>query len=348
MNYPESISFTITNACNLRCQMCAQWSREGYMHENKQRLRNEMGLADWMNVVDQLSDHRIKSILIRGGEPFLYPQIIELLQYIHSKGIFVAIDTNGTMLERFAEEIVRIGDIHLTVSVDGPPEIHDAVRGVKGTFDRVEAGLHSLQSEQMKQGRKISLGICFTISQYSYKGLAEMPAIARRLGIDTIAIVPYYYFPESVGEAYDRLLNDRFGCLAYSWRGFHHESSGIEWDEFRCQYHRYLDTLENIYNYPYLPLEEDQYQTWFEDPVSPVGESHCWNVERLIDIQPNGDANFCVDFPDYVFGNVRENTIAEIWNSERAEDYRQLRRQGPLPICFRCGSKYMSAQEEES
>jgi hypothetical protein len=42
------------------------------------------------------------------------------------------------------------------------------------------------------------------------------------------------------------------------------------------------------------------------------------NVEKLIDIQPDGDANFCVDFPDYCNGNMKESSIRDIRNSPGA------------------------------
>ena len=81
---------------------------------------------------------------------------------------------------------------------------------------------------------------------------------------------------------------------------------------------------------------------WFADATTPVGNLPCTNVENLIDIQPNGDANFCVDFPDYIIGNVREYSIKEEWNSKRAERFREYRRKKPLAVCYRCGAKYMS------
>ena len=65
-------------------------------------------------------------------------------------------------------------------------------------------------------------------------------------------------------------------------------------------------------------------------------------MEKLIDIQPNGDANFCVDFPDFVMGNVRQHSIAEVWNSAAAGSFRAYRRAQPLAVCHRCGAKYMS------
>jgi radical SAM protein with 4Fe4S-binding SPASM domain len=66
------------------------------------------------------------------------------------------------------------------------------------------------------------------------------------------------------------------------------------------------------------------------------------NVERFIDIQPNGSVNFCTDFPDVIIGNVMENSIKEIWNSEMAQKFRNIRNEKVLPVCVRCGAKYMS------
>ena len=201
------------------------------------------------------------------------------------------------------------------------------------------AALSALEKEG---GQKISRSICFTISPYSYLGLGAMPEVARSLGITTISIVPYYYVPAAVGEAYAAELQAQFGCPAFSWRGFHHESSGIDFDVFRQEYRKYRATLGNIYSFPYMDLSEEDYQLWFASPNATVGGTHCTNVIKLIDIQPGGEANFCVDFPDYSIGNVREATLEELWNSERATRFRAYREQKSWPICYRCGAKYVS------
>jgi MoaA/NifB/PqqE/SkfB family radical SAM enzyme len=341
MNFPESISLTITNHCNLRCRMCGQWSEEGYIRRNTEGLSHELSLNEWKAVVDELSGHNIPMVLLRGGEPFMFPGVVELLEYIHEKGMFILIDTNGTMLKQHAEDIVRIGNIHLTVSVDGSERVHDSVRGVPGSFQRIKDGLARLAELEFQGGNKISRSICFTISQYNYLSLGAMPGVARSLGLGSIAIVPYYYFPLSAGRRYEKELRS-LGCQAYTWAGFHHEVSGVDFEEFQRQYRKYLVNLGEISNYPYMPLDEQQYRAWFTDAHTPVGYPHCLNIEKLIDIQPDGSANFCVDFIDYSFGNVREACIEELWNSERAERFRTYRRERPLAVCQRCGSKYMS------
>ncbi len=345
MNFPEFVSFTITNACNLRCKMCGQWSEEGYMHADEARLRREMGLDDWERLVDELADHGVRFVLLRGGEPFLFPGIIDLLEYINGCGMFISIDTNGTMLKTYAADLVHIGDVHLTISVDGPEEIHDQVRGVEGSFQRLHEGIGALQTLEQDVGKRIGKSICFTISPYSYRGLGDMPDVARSLAIGSINIVPYYYVPGKVGQRYEREMETCFATAAFSWRGFHHEESGVDVDEFQTQLDRYLANLEDLENFPYMPLSAEEYKTWFLEATSPVGPQRCMNVERLIDVQPDGDANFCVDFPDYCIGNVREATLEEIWNGERAQRFRAYRREHPLAVCYRCGAKYMSEIE---
>ncbi len=119
--------------------------------------------------------------------------------------------------------------------------------------------LHDWLNWKRRGGNKISRSICFTISQYNYRSLGAMPDVARSLGLGSIAIVPYYYFPEIVGQQYEEELRS-LGCNAFSWVGFHHEDSGVDFDEFQRQYRQYLASLGDVYSYPYMPLDEEQYQ----------------------------------------------------------------------------------------
>ena len=342
MDFPGYVSFTLTNACNLRCQMCGQWSPEGYVRTGHGYHGPVLKLDDWKRLADETAAHGITSILLRGGEPFLVPGIIALLEHIHGLGLYISIDSNGTRLAEYAADLVRLGNIHVTVSVDGPEAIHDAVRGARGSFRQLARGLARLNELDGGASRRVSRSICFTISPWSVGGLGEMPAVARRLGVESLSIVPYNYMPEVMGAAWEREIRETLGCEAFSWRGFHHEESGVDPEVFAAQHRRYVESLEKLNDYPYLPLTAAEYRTWFTDPTAPVGPPGCANVERLIDIQPTGEANFCVDSPDGSLGNVRHATIAEIWNSERACRFRARRRLGLLGACHRCVARHMA------
>ena len=74
------------------------------------------------------------------------------------------IDTNGTILNKYAADIVRIGNMHITFSVDGPEEIHDKVRNVKGCFKKIKENIALLNDLEKDNEHKISKSICFTIN----------------------------------------------------------------------------------------------------------------------------------------------------------------------------------------
>jgi MoaA/NifB/PqqE/SkfB family radical SAM enzyme len=342
LDFPTFVSLTVTNHCNLRCQMCAQWSKSGYMHQGKHAEGGLLTLADWRRVVDEVSERGNSFVLVRGGEPFMYPQIIELLEHIAGRGMFTSIDSNGTRLAQFADDLVRLERVHVTVSVDGPEAIHDAVRGRPGCFAEIAAGIAALKAAEQRAGKTISKSITFTISPWSYKGLGAMPEVARSLGIESLCIVPFFHLPQRVGQEYARQLREEFDCDAYSWRGACHEESGVDIDAFCEQLRQYKSTIGAIHDYPYLPLQEEEYRTWFGDAVAPVRSEACTSIERVLDIQPNGDANFCVDYPDFKLGNVRQASLAELWNGERANQFRARRRQGAFGACHRCVAKYMA------
>jgi MoaA/NifB/PqqE/SkfB family radical SAM enzyme len=342
MDFPAVVSFTITNACNLRCTMCGQWSPEGYVRTGQGFRGRPLDLGDWQRLGAEIAAHGVGSVLLRGGEPFMFPGIVRLLEHLRGLGLFVSIDSNGTLLADVAADLVRLGGIHVTVSVDGPEDVHDGVRGMPGCFARIRAGLARLTELDGGTPRRVSRSICFTISPWSVRGLGGMPAIARDLGVDSICIVPYCYVPAGAGETWGREVRELVGREAFSWRGFHHEHSGVDGAEFAEQHGRFLATLGGLNNYPYMPLTSAEYRAWFADLAEPVGGPECGNIERLIDIQPTGEANFCVDLPDAALGNVREASIAEIWNSPAAQHFRDRRRQGPLGACARCVARHMA------
>ena len=108
-----------------------------------ERLRKpnpEMEIGGWIKIIDQIKRFQPR-IHLSGGEPFVYPEIVDLISYIKKSGLFLAITTNGTFLSKHAEEIIRMNVNRIHISIDGPKEIHDKIRGVKGTFDRIMTGL---------------------------------------------------------------------------------------------------------------------------------------------------------------------------------------------------------------
>jgi len=132
---PYMVSLRITNACNHRCPVCGQYGAFGYMDgpEKRKELLKTLPVEMYKKMVDDLAFYR-PFYYATGGEPFLYPGIVELMNYAKARGSSVFIVTNGVKLKEHAEEMVRNNWDLLVVSLDGPEEVHDACRRTDGAY----------------------------------------------------------------------------------------------------------------------------------------------------------------------------------------------------------------------
>ena len=82
----------------------------------------------YKKMIDELAEKK-PVYSLWGGEPFLYPDLFELVRYIQSKGSFCSINTNGTLLEKYAEQIVKDKWNVIFVSLDAFNDVNDEMRG---------------------------------------------------------------------------------------------------------------------------------------------------------------------------------------------------------------------------
>lgn len=339
-SFPRIISLTLTRSCNLRCKMCGQRGRNGYY--SGFRGHQHLSLAVLKKIIKEISGHKGAIILLRGGEPFLYPGIIGLLSYIKKLGVSVSIDTNGTVLGKYARDIVNIGVDNINVSIDGPEKVHDSVRGAAGSFERIKKGILKIREFEKKKRKPSCVGcIVFTISPGSYRGLGDMPEVARSLGVNKIAVIPYYYFNAKTGLKYERLMKSEFSCAARSWKGFFHEGSGVIFGILAGELKRLRKNLKDVKLLPFMKMSGSGYRKWFDSSKPGPLRARCRNPEKLVDIQPDGGVNFCVDLPDYTIGNIKNQSIVALWNNSRAKNFRDFIKRRSLPVCGRCGARYI-------
>lgn len=144
-NHLTQLTLNVTEDCNLRCEYCVYSGN--YINRRQHNKSNDITLSLAKKAVDFFCAHSRKSkeryISLYGGEPFLrFGFVKEIIEYGKQMdpNINFAITSNGTLLNK---EIVRFLDnnnVALTVSIDGPKELHDTYRvypNRKGTFDSI-------------------------------------------------------------------------------------------------------------------------------------------------------------------------------------------------------------------
>lgn len=124
----------LTNRCNLKCKMC-------FLPEMK-RPKQDMDFELYKRIIDSTRNLRYVS-LSNWGEPLLYPNLIEAIQYAVDKGIKVNVTTNGTLLgDAFIVNFLRSKLSSLQVSIDGIGEDYERIRGVD--FDEMKTRINRL------------------------------------------------------------------------------------------------------------------------------------------------------------------------------------------------------------
>ena len=101
-----------------------------------------MSLDLLRRVLDSAMEFRpLPRIGLAFTEPLNHVHILDFCREIKARGFFCSITSNGYMLPKRAEALVEIGVDELTISVDGPAEVHDAIRGRKGSFAHLYEGI---------------------------------------------------------------------------------------------------------------------------------------------------------------------------------------------------------------
>src|SRR6185295_19075351 len=126
-------------------------------------------------------------ISLTGGEIFMRKDIMSVLDLFRSKGYACGyLTTNGTIIsEERAEalaDLVAKGFLkHISVSVDGPKELHDRARGLQGTFERTTLGLKRLQEAARRKGAPLRVSVNTTVAHESLDALDRMVDVAEEL-----------------------------------------------------------------------------------------------------------------------------------------------------------------------
>lgn len=195
-----------TAGCNLECVHCRR------IDVARQLMKNDLDTEESKRLIDGIAELGECILVLSGGEPLFRPDIYELAEYADSRGLTVALATNGTMITpEVARKIVDAKVQRVSISLDGAtPETHDMFRKLPGSFDRAIKGMKYLQELGM------SVQINCTIAKHNVHEVEKLYQNAIDLGADALHI--FMLVPVGCGvqiaedqmldaETYERVLN---------------------------------------------------------------------------------------------------------------------------------------------
>ncbi len=326
---PELLQLDPTNKCNNDCIAC--WCRSPLLKEKK-IAADEENLSLPLDIIRRLLDDcaalgTTNVYLAGGGEPFMHPNIMDIVAHIKGLGMSCHINTNFTLVTReMAEQLVEMGVDHLIVSLwAATPKTYVASHPNK-TEQSFEDVLEVLKHLLQKRKNNVpDIKLYNVIMNLNYFEIEEMVDLAYTLGVNSAE----FTVADVIPGATDILLLS---------------------DEQRQEILRLCENSEKKER-----TENKDTRIFLREFKRRVGEAGAadgeydklmltdipcvigWNFARVI---PNGNVNACLKAHRLPVGNLHKNSFAEIWNGQKQMEFRQKTRAGDPtdPYFFKIGN----------
>lgn len=280
---PVNVTWEVTFKCNLSCIHC--------LSDSGKKRQGELNTEQCRKVIDKLASMKVFQFNIGGGEPFMRPDFLDLMDYAHEKGMVTCISTNGTLIsEKIAKRLDK-NLVYIQVSLDGAsPESNDAIRG-KGSFDNVVRALEHLKN------RDIEVSINTVLTRLSFPELDSMVALA---------------------SAYDAKL--RVSRFRPSGRGV------TSWSDLNVDKNQMLEFSEWLSRHLNVSTGDSFFSVSTEERKS-LGLNMCGACKLTCCISPKGEIYPCafLQHEDFYAGKLPGDDFRKIWDTSPVfESFRRL------------------------
>ena len=298
----KEVIISITSRCNARCRMC----------DIPAKRSDELSGFIWERLIKDAAELGARTVVFSGGEPLLREDIFKLISCVRANRMQACVTSNGYFLsDEVAAKLASAGACVVNISVEGPRDIHEQLRG-RDSFDKALSALQNLKKHNIEST------IATVISRYNYRHLTDVVELAREYGVTTIKFQPFsgiflesdrktkeFLLPASAAEELSAVMKrvselcDGYGITANP-RGY----------------------LERVPFYLTKKITQPQHicaALKFSCPIDPGGSVYpCWVTADK----------------DNRIGNIQEESLLSLWGSERRNSIIERIKQHGCPGCM--------------
>lgn len=317
----SDVMFELTYRCQAQCVHCYNpgATRNDSECSGRDDIK-ELSIDDYKSIIDDLCNNGLVSATITGGDPFMHPNIWQIIDYLYQHNIAITIYTNGIGLVGKEEKLAMYYPYKVQCSLySGDPFIHDKITRTKGSWKRtinVMDKLHELG---------VPIDIACPIMQTNLKTYWGVKPYMHKYGSQL---------------AFDVMLTDSLDgdkCVSRHLRLTPEQLSVVLLDE---------DVIQHI--------QLDKSKEYSTPDRNFLNGSPCGVLKNSFCINPNGDLTPCCAFHK-VLGNIKKQKIKEIidendfvnqWKQIKEVDYGECYSHEYCYYCYFCpGNNYNDREE---
>src|SRR5215469_6016842 len=290
------------SSCNCRCVMCDIW---------KAKVQRVFGVDDVKRQLDSIRRLRVKWVVFSGGEPLMNAELPEVCSILRTEGIRLTLLTTGLLLKKYAQSVAAHFD-DVIISLDGPPNMHDAIRRVQGGFSLIESGIRAIR----KVRPDITITARCTIQKANHGYLLETARTAKVLQLNGMSFLA----ADLTSQAFNRPV---------IWSDSRQAEIGLSLSEvitLENEIEKLIQNAEREFGDGFIAESPEKLRRiarhfrvhlGLESAEAPICNAP-W-VSAVIEV--DGSVRPC--FFHAAVGNLRGATLEDVMNGEKAQHFRE-------------------------
>ena len=301
--------------CNCRCVMCDIW---------RIRQVREITAEDLAPHIASLRELKVRWVVFSGGEPLMHSDLYALASMMRREGIRTTLLTAGLMLEWHAAQVAANMD-DVIVSLDGPREVHDRIRGVPHAYERLERGIRALREHRAS----MPIHARCTVQKHNFRHLRDAVGAARDLKLDSISFLA----ADMSSEAFNHSAEWAQGAATTV------ALTPDELDLLMDEIEKLITNCKESIKSHFIRESPEKLRLIASHSGGPLRDIHyasprCNAPWVSAVIESDGAVRPC--FFHRPFGNLQDGTLLDILNCDAAVQFRSQLDIPNDPICQRC------------
>lgn len=316
---PLRIHIEVNDFCNLKCPHCPRENPDIPKNTGHIPIEAVRNLEPWFRTATYVG-------LAGNGEPFLHPDIIEILRIVTGAGATPSVISNATLWQKMnmIEDIAGIGPILLMISIDGGTRETFEKWRKRANFDEVRANLRALREAKERKGTPFPVvNFISCLMKDTIGEVEQIVDVAAEAGASVIVFQNMYPYNTLMDENRVKDMEECRRAIAKARKRAQPHGIRIDWLPMSVDVDERGDEGGSYGSITSEDVESHMGRSGNGQGNNGRTSYHCDSIMHQIHVTVQGKIKFCCFWTEGEIGDLTQDDFGDLWNGP---EWKQLRR----------------------